>query len=102
MNAEQWLTDLEAKTKTVLLDVNNLEAALEFVDTADPIAVMRMIAMVKILSKCLAGRGHFIGDIKSADIGANWIEYAYRQTEPTPQAKGRTGPIKRGWTPYSA
>lgn len=87
MTAEQWLNDLEAKAKAALRDINDMGAALEFVGTADPIAALRLVTMVRLLA--LRASASTCPNGWECQNGAHDCEicntqYAYQQTEPTP------------------
>lgn len=83
--AEQFLTDLEAKAKAAKKNwgkkyseesdeaINQLEATMIFIDIADPAAVLRLVGMVRWLAE----------QIREDDGGSKaWIQAAYHATEP--------------------
>lgn len=86
-NAEQWLSDLEAKAKAAEKNwekkysedsdgaIRQLEASMNFIDTANPAAVLRLTDMVRFLAFSAArSRGLFMDP-------AYWIDTAYIATE---------------------
>lgn len=95
MNAEQWLADIEAKADAVLTVQDSTDHVIRavkgivFATAANPIAVKRLVDMLRVLAcsrsnrDCHAGCPHK----ETPDLGVCdlcWIEHAYKLTEPTP------------------
>ena len=79
-NAEQWLSDLEAKAKAAIDtagwgDMDWSGAHEDFFYAANPATVLRLVAMVRFLAFSAArSRGLFMDP-------AYWIDTAYIATE---------------------
>lgn len=93
--AEQWLADLEAKAKAYKSPstYERLIAKDEFIATANPAAVLRLVAMVRWLAANFPGvvypcavfpRKCYLEDISECEGDSNekcWLAAAYTATE---------------------
>lgn len=84
MTAEQWLADLEAKADAVLTVQDSTDHVIRAVKgialatAANPIAVKRLVAMVRASAFNAARSKGLFND------PAYWLDTAYQQTEPKP------------------
>ena len=102
MTAQQWIDELEAKANAAIRAKDQIERVVcggSFAYTANPEAVLRLVAMLKILALIAVdglGKtsqekykspgdeyGYKVVSTKNEAIHS-WIEHAYQQTEPTP------------------
>lgn len=99
MTTEQWLTDLEAKAKAAVANwekkygdesdeaITQLAASMDYIDAANPSAVLRLVALVRIMADWLEDKAMLqeindSGNLKWSALSArDWLENAYTAAE---------------------